>query len=135
VSSTGGSRTLQCRVSIDMTFPTGCRSLALIALSDYFALFPLDGSATIDPAYSIATPAVLTDPNAPVTLRGGAFADGERFVDEDGVAIVGRVPATRNIIFTDLISNSVNPGAAPRAGWSNVVSVNYRINSQGPCSS
>ncbi|KAK4442285.1 hypothetical protein QBC34DRAFT_444269 [Podospora aff. communis PSN243] len=134
VSSTGGARTLQCRVSIDMTFPAGCRALAIISRRDVFAKFPSGGSATIDSTYTISSPGGLTDPNPALRLSGGGFAGGSRFIDEDGIAMTsGRIDASRNYIFTDLVSNTVDPGAAPRSGYSHVTNINYRISSQSVC--
>ena len=74
------------------------------------------------------------DSKQPIRMSGPDFVDGESVTDDDGIAIVARVPATRNLVFTIDVGNTANSSSPPRAGFSNLQVITYTINRTIGCS-
>ena len=126
-----------CDLSIQMTFPKGCLSLA--ATTAQYSLFGRFGdgvSAGIDSTYRITAPGrIVNDNNPPRRFSGPQFADGEAVSLTERVGINFNTPQlVKNVNFTLGILDAMTAGGGAAAGGTfQVRGVTWSLGTQTAC--
>ncbi len=132
IGGTGPRPLLACSIRLDVTIPSGCTTLDVVARYGGFGRFGRTVAALQTNTYSVTT-GDLTENNDRFEFRGTEFADGEATLEEDEIRIVTTVPREQNTRFTINIEDEVRQAGTTAEGFYQVQVSTFNIVGQTRC--